>query len=151
MPSEYFHAIEQSSKTLYLILGFIALCLFFVVLYFYVQRPKRGTIEWIRADHVGRFEPFTYEPLTYKDILFWLLTFTVTLGLCSLRFIIHYRLDLTEPFSQSVWQMVTTGAVATLALSISFFGFFKELLKACLCFSIVIYTYIATILSICEL
>lgn len=125
MPSEYFYAIEQSSETLYLILGFIALCMLFVLLYFYVQRPKAGTIEWIHFRDAGRFEPFTYEPLTYKDVLFWLLTFTVTLGLCTLRFFIHYRLDLTDPFSHSVWQMVITGAVATLALSVSFFGFFR--------------------------
>lgn len=125
MPSEYFQAIDQSPKTLVLILVFMALCLYFVGLYFYVQKPKKGTIEWIQTYQKRTFEPFTYEPLTYKDVLFCFLTFFVALILCTLRVLIHHHLGLIDFFFENTRQMLLTGAVATLALTISFYGFFR--------------------------
>ncbi len=125
MPSQYFQGIFQSPKTLFLIIVFFALCLYFVGLYFYVQRPKKGTIEWIRTYDSGKYEPFIYEPLAYKDVLFCFLTFCVTLILFTIRFLIHHHLGLIDPFFQTTRQMVLTGAVVILSLTISFYIFFR--------------------------
>lgn len=125
MPSDYFYAIFENTKTLYLSGIFFILCIGFVVLYFSVLKPKKGTIEWIHTYATDKFEPFIYEPLTIKDGLCWILTFAVAFGLGSLRFFVHYRLGLMEPFSTDVWQMIRTGAEAAFALSVVFFVFFR--------------------------
>ena len=125
MPSEFFHAVGQNPKTLSLVLIFMGLCLVFVVLYFVVQRPKKGTIEWIQTYDRERFRLFTYEPFTLKDVLFWLLTFVSALFLSGLRFVMHDRLGLVDSFAYDPIKMLLTGAAAIFCLSLSFYGFFR--------------------------
>lgn len=125
MPSEYFHAIEQSSENLFLVIVFLSICLYFVGLYFVVQRPKKGTIEWIGAYETGRYEAFTYEPFGYKDILYGLLAFVIAWVLCALRFMIHYELGLMTPFSQGIEKMLLYFTVAILCLTAAFYCFYR--------------------------
>lgn len=125
MPSEYFGAIDQSPKTLFLIIVFITLCSYFVGLYFYVQKPKKGTLEWIRFHGSGRYERFIYEPLVFKDVIFVALTFLVTVILCGARFLIHSHLGFVSPIYLSTWQILLSGAVMTFSLSVSFYIFFR--------------------------
>lgn len=125
MPSKYFSAIEQSPENLFLVIVFMSVCLYFVGLYFYVQRPKKGTIEWIQTYESRRYEAFTYEPFAYKDILYWLLTFVMAWILCALRFIIHYELGLMTPVSHSVEKMTLPFTIAIFSLTTAFYGFYR--------------------------
>ncbi len=125
MPSEYFAAVEQSRGTLLLAIVFIGLCLFFVYLYFRVQRPKRGTIEWISFYEKKQFEPFTYEPMSKRDILPALLSFLTALVICSIRFVLHYKLGFMPKLGKSTVDLLLSGGRMTLFLSIAFYSFFR--------------------------
>ncbi len=125
MPSEYFAAVEQSNGTLLLAIVFLGLCLLFVGLYFRVQRPKKGTIEWISFYEKKSFQPFTYDPLSKKDILPVLLSFLTALLICSGRFILHYKLGFMANLGKSTGELLLSGGAMTLALSLAFYGFFR--------------------------
>lgn len=125
MPSEYFAAVEQSNGTLLLAIIFIGLCLLFVGLYFWVQSPKRGTLEWISFYEDKHFEPFTYDPINKKDILPFFLSFITALLICSGRIALHYRLDLMPDLGKNTVELLLSGGIMTLALSIAFYGFFR--------------------------
>lgn len=125
VPSDYFSAIEQSEGTLILVLLFMGLCFLFVGVYFYVQRPKNGTIEWIGLYERGRLEPFAYEPLVSKDIWVGGFSFLTALTICSCRFIIHYKLGLISSFGKSTDELILYGSIVTFLLSAAFYVFFR--------------------------
>lgn len=125
MPSKYFSAIENSSENLFLVILFISVCLYFVGLYFYVQRPKKGTIEWIHTYETGRYEAFSYEPLSFKDLLFWLMTSVIAWILCALRFYIHYRLGLMSAVWPSMEKMLIAFTVSIFSLTAAFYFFYR--------------------------
>ncbi len=125
MPSEYFAAVRQSRGTMILAIVFIGLCFFFVYLYFRVQRPKRGTIEWISLYEKKQFEPFTYEPFNKTDILPAIFTFIMALVICSIRFILHYKLGLMPALGKSTGELLLSGAGMTLLLCVAFYTFFR--------------------------
>ncbi len=125
MPSEYFAAVEQSRGTLILSAVFFCLCIFFVYLYFRVQQPKRGTIEWISFYERKQFEPFTFEPLTKSDILPAVFTFALALLISSLRFFLHYKLGLIREFGLSAGELILSGGAMTLLLCGAFYTFFR--------------------------
>lgn len=125
MPSKYFSAIEQSPENLFLVIVFLSVCLYFVGLYFYAQKPKKGTIEWVHIYEGGRFEVFSYEPFKWKDILFWLLSYVIAWILCAARFILHFKLDLMTPFSQGLEKMAGSFSLAIFFLTTVFYGFYR--------------------------
>ena len=125
MPSEYFAAIEQSRGTQLLAIIFLGLCLGFVVLYFRVQRPKKGTIEWISLYEKKQFEPFTYEPISKKDILPAIVTYVMALGICSIRFILHYKLNMMPDLGKPVGELILSGGIMAFFLCFAFYSFFR--------------------------
>jgi len=125
MPSEYFAAVERSRGTLILAIIFLGLCSYFVYLYFRVQRPKRGTIEWISFYEKKQFTPFTYDPLNKMDILPALFTCTLALIVCSIRFVLHYKLGFMPALGKPTGELLIAGAGMTLLLCSAFYIFFR--------------------------
>lgn len=146
MPAEYFAAVEQSRGTLLLAIVFLGLCLFFVGLYFRVQRPKRGTIEWISFYEKKQFEPFTYEPFSKRDILPSLLAFFTALLICSGRFVLHYKLGFFSDLGKNTEELLLSGAGMVCLMSFAFYSFFRVFFSsrsvACLvtCLSCALYS-----------
>lgn len=125
MPSEYFAAVEQSKGTLILAIVFIGLCLFFVYLYFRVQRPKRGTIEWISFYEKKQFTPFTYAPLDRSDILPAVFTGVLAMTICSIRFVLHYKMGFMPELGKPSGELILSGAGMALLLCSAFYIFFR--------------------------
>ena len=125
MPSEYFAAVERSRGTLLLAIVFLVLCSYFVYLYFRVQRPKRGTIEWISFYEKKQFEPYTYDPLNKTDILPAVFTCTLALIICSIRFVLHYKLGMFSDLGKPTGELLLAGAGMTLFMCSSFYIFFR--------------------------
>ena len=125
MPSEYFSAILQNGENLFLAIVFLSVCLYFVGLYFYAQRPKQGTIEWVKLYEKERYEAFDYEPFALKDLLFWSVTFVIAWVLCALRFLIHYELGLMTKFAQGMGKMALYFTIAIFSLTTAFYSFYR--------------------------
>ena len=128
MPSsDYFSALQANSQTVYLSVGFLLLCIFCVGVYFYAQKPKRGTLEWIDVYQYKRknADPFIYDPLTGKDLWIFLLAFVTALIISSLRFVFHYQLGMIPSYGERTEEILISGVIASFFLSLTYYIFFR--------------------------
>lgn len=118
-------AMSESPVILMLTVLFAAVCGVAAYSYFYVMRPKAGTIEWIRLYQKDRADPFQLESLTLGDLTAFLLSVFVSEGVCTIRLLVHLERGYIRSAQEDALSMALYGILLLFVLCACFFFLFR--------------------------